>query len=221
MCKLIKYIFINVMKINLDIGLVFQKKQVDFFSSIYLKNKNDLFFKDAWQVYLESFPLQERRTLDEQVELFSEEKYKMLCYTKDNILLSIVFYWHISSYTFLEHFAVNSSLRGQFYGSEILKNFIKEHKNIVLEIEPIIDEITKKRQKFYEKFDFVLNNHKHYQVPFRKDEKELKLLLMSQKKPLSKNRYKILYKQMQKTLNFVNNNPTSISQISEIEVKKM
>lgn len=170
-------------------------------NSIYLKNKNDPFFNKAWQLYIESFPLEERRTLMEQEQLLNKKNYKMLCYIKNDILLSIVFYWKISSYTFLEHFAINSSLRGQSYGSKILEKFIENNENIVLEIEPITDKISEKRLKFYEKFNFVVNNYEHYQIPFRKGEKELRLLLMSQEKPLLDNEYKELYKQLSLSLN--------------------
>jgi len=166
----------------------------------HLKNKNDLFFNSAWELYLESFPLEERRTLDEQIKLLDEKDYRMLCYIDNDILLSIVFYWKISSYTYLEHFAVNSNLRGKSYGSKILENFIKDNKNIVLEIEEISDDISKKRLKFYKKFEFQLNEHKHYQVPFRKGEKELKLLLMTHKKVLKKDEYKDLYMKMKESL---------------------
>ncbi len=41
-----------------------------------------------------------------------------------------------------------------------------------------------------------MNKHEHYQIPFREGEKELRLLLMSQEKTLSKNEYKELYKQV-------------------------
>lgn len=172
--------------------------------SISIENKNDLYFEKAWQIYLESFPEQERRTINEQEKILKNKNFNMNCYIKNDLLIAIVFFWDINirdkNYTFLEHFAVNSKLRGKSYGSKILNEFIENNKNIILEIEPIIDEITQKRLKFYEKFGFVINKHEHFQVPFRKNAKELKLILMSQNSELSNKEYENLYKQMKEIL---------------------
>ena len=167
---------------------------------IFIENKKNKYFEKAWKLYLDSFPEIERRTLEEQEEILTDKNFKMTCYMEDEVLISIVFYWKISSYTFLEHFAVNSQLRGQSFGSKILQKFINDKKNIVLEIEPIVDEITQKRLKFYKKFGFVVNSHEHLQIPFREGAKELKLLLMSQEKTLSQQEYKVLYESMKKSL---------------------
>jgi len=167
---------------------------------IFIENKKNKYFEKAWKLYLDSFPEIERRTLEEQEEILTDKNFKMTCYVEDEVLISIVFYWKISSYTFLEHFAVNSQLRGQSFGSKILQKFINDKKNIVLEIEPIVDEITQKRLKFYKKFGFVVNSHEHLQIPFREGAKELKLLLMSQEKTLSQQEYKVLYESMKKSL---------------------
>ena len=167
---------------------------------IFIENKKNKYFEKAWKLYLDSFPEIERRTLEEQEEILTDKNFKMTCYVEDEVLISIVFYWKISSYTFLEHFAVNSQLRGQSFGSKILQKFINDKKNIVLEIEPIVDEITQKRLKFYKKFGFVVNSHEHLQIPFREGAKELKLLLMSQEKTLSQQEYKVFYESMKKSL---------------------
>ncbi|WP_417326024.1 GNAT family N-acetyltransferase [Halarcobacter sp.] len=171
---------------------------------VFIESKDNKYFDKAWQLYLDSFPEVERRTLEEQEEILTDKNFKMTCYVEDEVLISIVFFWKIYTknkiYTFLEHFAVNSELRGQSYGSKILEKFISDNKNIVLEIEPIVDEITQKRLNFYERFDFVVNCYEHLQIPFRKDAQELKLVLMSQQKTLSQQEYKELYESMKKSL---------------------
>ncbi len=168
--------------------------------TFYIKNKDDKYFDEAWQLYLDSFPEIERRTLSEHLEILEDKSFNMTCYVEEETLISILYYWQISSYTFLEHFAVNSKLRGQSYGSKILGEFIKDNKNIVLEIEPIVDEITQRRLNYYERFDFVVNEYEHFQIPFRKDSKKLRLLLMSQNQVLSKKEYEGFYKSLEKSL---------------------
>jgi len=170
-------------------------------NKILIQNKNDLYFEKAWQIYLEAFPKKERRTLKEQEKLLEKSNYKMLCYVKEDILIAIVWYWDIDSYTFLEHFAVSNKLRGQAFGSKILNEFIKNNENIILEIEPIVDVVTQKRLEFYEKFGFVINKHEHFQVPFRKNAPEIKLLFMTQNTIMPKNDYEKLYERMKSILN--------------------
>jgi len=169
-------------------------------NTIYIQNSNDFYFQEAWDIYEESFPKEEKRTLQEQIKLLEKDTYTMAGHIENNTLVSILFYWRIDSYTYLEHFAINSKLRGQNYGSKILKQFILKNENIILEIEPIIDEMTQKRLSFYEKFNFVVNQHIHFQVPFRENSEDLKLLLLTQNSVLSKDEYLCFYKKLQNEL---------------------
>ncbi|MGB3749966.1 MAG: GNAT family N-acetyltransferase [Arcobacteraceae bacterium] len=171
-------------------------------NTIFIKNQNNKYFEKAWQIYEESFPQEEKRTLAEQIKLFDKKSFTMLCYIEDEKVLAILFYWQIERYTYLEHFAVNSTLRGRSYGSKILQEFIDNNQNIILEIEPIIDEATQKRLDFYERFDFRVNNHIHFQVPFRKNSEKLQLIFLSHKKVLSDGEYTALYQMMLKVISY-------------------
>lgn len=169
---------------------------------IYINETKDKYFNQAWELYLGSFPKEERRTFEEQKKILEDKSFNATCYIDEEKLIAIVFYWNIKGYTFLEHFAVSSKLRGKSYGSKIINKFIEENENIILEIEPIKDEISQRRLNFYERFGFVLNEYTHYQIPFRKEDKKLQLLLMSYQNRLKEEEYKFLYEQMQKTLTF-------------------
>jgi len=173
-------------------------------NTIFIKNQHNKYFEKAWQIYEDSFPTEEKRTLKEQIKLFDKKSFTMLCYVEDETLLSILFYWQIDTYTYLEHFAVNSTLRGRSYGSKILQEFINNNQKIILEIEPVVDEMTQKRLDFYKRFDFKVNNHIHFQVPFRKDAQKLKLTFLSHKKVLSVDEYTTLYQMMLKEMSYEN-----------------
>lgn len=169
---------------------------------IKLNNTNNKHFAKAWQLYIDSFPIEERRTLIEQQDISNKKNYTALGFIEKENFIGILFYWNFKDYIFLEHFAINPSLRGKSYGSKILTTFLSKNENIVLEIEPIEDEITQKRFDFYKRFDFRINDYKHFQIPLRKGEKELKLLLLSQGKYLSKEEYHHLYELMKINLSF-------------------
>ena len=167
-------------------------------SIVDLKN-SDLFYK-AWSLYETSFPAIERRSLEEQKQIQNDSRYKVHAYLDDKTFVGIVFYWDFDKFRFIEHFAVDSGFRGKSYGSKILNSLLNSDKEVVLEIELINDEISKKRLKFYEKFDFKVNDFKHYQVPFRQKQESLELLFLSHKRVLTNDEYEELYTQMKASL---------------------
>jgi GNAT superfamily N-acetyltransferase len=170
------------------------------FDHFVLKDINDKYFKKSWELYENSFPKNERRTLKEQEKIFKNDKYQAFVVLKNGELLAILFFWNFKKYTFIEHFAVSDKLRGRSFGSKILKDFLTKYDNVVLEIELLKDEICKKRLNFYEKLGFMMNAHKHFQVPFRENSHNLELLFLSYKKRLTKEQYEFLYSQMRSSL---------------------
>lgn len=168
------------------------------FTVIDLKN-SDLFYK-AWELYETSFPKIERRNINEQKQIQNDSRYKTYAYLDEDNFVGIVFYWDFDKFRFIEHFAINPSFRGKSYGSKILESLLNTSNDVVLEIELISDEISKKRLRFYEKFDFKVNDFKHYQVPFREEQESLELLFLSHGRILSKDEYEELYSQMKASL---------------------
>ena len=116
--------------------------------TLHLKNCEKNYFLEAWELYENSFPKEEKRTLTEQETILKDERYNPTIFIKDDEVVAILFFWKYSNHTFIEHFAISQKLRGQSYGSKILEEFLENHKNVVLEIEPIFDEITQKRFDF-------------------------------------------------------------------------
>lgn len=172
---------------------------------INLKDCEKDYFYKAWELYKSSFPSEEKRTIKEQNIIVKNKKYNPIAFIKDENIVAILFFWSFTQHTFIEHFAVNPTLRGQSYGSKILEDFLSRHNNCILEIEPLSDHITKKRFDFYKKFDFVINEYKHFQIPFRQKSPKLELLLLSYKDKLTKNEYDKLYLQMKNSLTVVGN----------------
>lgn len=173
--------------------------------TINLKNCEKDYFYKSWELYESSFPSEEKRTLKEQNTIIKNENYNPIAFIKDENIVAILFFWSFTQHTFIEHFAVNPTLRGQSYGSKILEDFLSRHNNCILEIELLSDHITKKRFDFYKRFDFVINEHKHFQIPFRQNSEKLELLLLSYKDTLTKNEYDNLYLQMKNSLTVVEN----------------
>ncbi len=153
-------------------------------------------FKKAWKLYEDSFPSSEKRVIAEQEKTFFKEQYKFLTIFDDDLFVGILTFWEIEDFIFIEHLAINPELRGQNYGSKVLNVFLEKYSNIILEIEPVVDEATKRRLNFYTKLGFVQNSIKHFQVPFRKNDEKLALEILSYKTSLSNEKYQALYKKM-------------------------
>lgn len=165
-----------------------------------LKNTQDRFFNTAWELYEEAFPSQEKRFLAEQIQLLNNHFYTFQAIYDNNNFIGILGFWEIEEFIFIEHFAINSSLRGKNYGTLILSEFLKEKKYVILEIEPPLNQQNLKRLHFYQNLGFVQNTIEHFQVPFRKGDTPIALELLSYKTSLTQEKYQFLYSSMQKLL---------------------
>ena len=82
-------------------------------------------------------------------------------------LLADVFVWQTEDFVYLEHFAVQPSLRGQGTGSRILRELLQGKKPFILEIEPPEDALTCRRKAFYERNGLQAQPYDHVQLPFQ------------------------------------------------------
>ena len=167
---------------------------------IMIESSGHPLFEVAWSLYERAFPKNEKRTKEEQSLSLKKEAYTfMSCFDKD-VFVGILSFWKIDACTYIEHFAIDETLRGQNYGSKLLSAFLQNHHDVYLEIEMPTCEMTKRRLNFYKNLGFVQNAHEHYQIPFRKDDVILPLQVLSYQNPLSKERYDMLYKKMYKLM---------------------
>mgnify|MGYP003295387530 CR=1 FL=1 len=93
--------------------------------------------------------------------------------------LGLLTTWEFDDFIYIEHFAINPSLRSQGYGSEALKAFIHEQgKPLVLEAEPPADEMTHRRIRFYERIDLTLYDYPYIQPAYTEESLPVELRLM-------------------------------------------
>ena len=94
-------------------------------------------------------------------------------------LLGLLTTWHFEDFIYIEHFAIDPTLRSQGYGSEALKAFIHEHgKPIVLEAEPPTDALSIRRIRFYERIGLTLYDFPYMQPAYTEDSHPVELRLM-------------------------------------------
>ena len=139
--------------------------------SIRIETTEHPLFAQLWKLYNDSFPRVERRTLEHQKTALRSELYSLLAYTDEGKFVGLVGYWEFDSYVYIEHLCVDPSLRSGGYGSRIMKHLCgSTDKTVILEIEPVVDEPTARRFRFYEKLGFRTNPYRHTQHLYHEDD---------------------------------------------------
>lgn len=151
-----------------------------------IKNINDSHFQEAWDLYQNSFPEEEKRSINQQIKAFCKKSYHFEIALKDNQLIGFILWWDFSILKFIDHFAVSPHLRNKGAGKKILDDFIKnDDKKILLEVEHPHSSIQKRRIDFYHRSNFKLNPHFYQMPPLIPNGAPVDLLLMSYPMTLS------------------------------------
>jgi ribosomal protein S18 acetylase RimI-like enzyme len=158
-------------------------------------NEHD--FSKIYAIMEASFPASECRTFDSQKALLKHPSYRLI--TEKNEQGHIVAFlagWDFMHFRFVEHIAVDSSIRGGGRGKKLMSRFISESDiPVVLEVEPPVDEWTRRRIRFYERLGFHLNQFEYVQPPLRQGQADLRLQIMSYPVELSEQEF-APYKQL-------------------------
>ncbi len=145
-----------------------------------IKDADDPNFIAFWNIYNASFPLTERRTFEQQTAVFKKSGYQVNGYLSENRIIGFIAFWTTTEFVFIEHLAIAPEVRSKGLGSAILKPFIeRETIPVILEIEPVINDLTRRRLKFYQSLGFVQNEHLHYQPPYHAEDLPLHLVILA------------------------------------------
>ncbi|MDO6390759.1 GNAT family N-acetyltransferase [Pontibacter sp. BT731] len=115
-----------------------------------LTNTSHHLFEQAWELYEQSFPVEERRPLHWQLEIMPHASYHFELILQKDALVGILLWWSFKEIRFIEHFATAPNLRGRGYGRLILEAFAsRSTRHVLLEVEPPHEEIQQRRIRFY------------------------------------------------------------------------
>ena len=116
------------------------------------------FLKFIERIYTESFPPDERRDFSDVIRLLEEnDDFFIVLLSDENKAVGFISYWEWNDFSYVEHFAVDSSCRGSGYGATAMTELLKRINNpAVLEVEKPLDDISQRRIRFYERLGFVL-----------------------------------------------------------------
>lgn len=143
----------------------------------------------VWDLYEESFPVAERRYMEDHINAYSDERFYPLSVWEGHQLIGLMFFWEWDSYRYLEHLAVNPELRGHGYGSQLLRYLRDSEHTIILEIDPLNNELSVRRLQFYERAGFTLTPYRFVHLPYRIDGQEQELLILSYPEMINKEQH--------------------------------
>lgn len=143
-------------------------------------------FDHAWKLYQEAFPIEERRELKVQKQIFQNGRYHFNVINNDSKFVGILLYWYLEGFLYIEHFAIHENKRGGGVGQLVMRKLMGEtDEHLILEVEPPTTSLNKRRIEFYKRLGFKLNHYDYHQPPLRKGASPVKLLLMSYPREIS------------------------------------
>lgn len=149
-------------------------------------------FDEVFSIMKNSFPQEEMRNYAGQKALLDRDDYFIKTYVHENKVAGFCAYYKFDDFVYIEHLACNPEVRGLGIGTKLVQEVIGEDENrvVILEVEPPVDEVTKRRVRFYEKLGFVLNPHYHFQPSLNDGMDGLELKIMSSNMSLSEHKQK-------------------------------
>ncbi len=143
------------------------------------------YFEFAKNLFENAFPVEERPDF----EILQERNPNLFHFhiiTYHGKPIGILSYWDFEDFIYIEHFAISDIVRNQGLGKEILTQFLTSHlKQIVMEVEPPIQEMARRRIGFYKRLGFLDNEFEYQQPPYRGNLEFLSMKILS-RQPLTK-----------------------------------
>ena len=130
-----------------------------------LNNKEEVAFLE--HLYIESFPLSERRPVDLMFDFYnSNPRFRISVAIRDNKRIGFLTHWDLGDFIFIEHFAISPDFRNGGNGGKVMKSFIAQMtKAIVIEVELPTTILADRRIGFYQRIGFRLWDDILYHQP--------------------------------------------------------
>lgn len=133
-----------------------------------LLSSEDALFGPFSELFQSSFPVNERRPLESLKKIISDES-DVYCdaVLRNNVYVGLLVYWDFADFVYVEYLAVDPDIRGGGIGARILSQLRDgARKPVVLEVEPPLNELAKRRIGFYERNGFVLLDNEYFQPSY-------------------------------------------------------
>lgn len=134
------------------------------------------FAGEWWELYECAFPASERRGAVQHAEAMQDAAFHCLHLADTHGFVGLLSYWLWGELCYVEHLAIAPGRRGQGLGHLALAHVPAP---AILEIEPVVDEQTARRLRFYESCGFVRLPQPHVQLAYQAGQPDVPLWLLS------------------------------------------
>ena len=175
---------------------------------IRIKNIEEELFQKIWPLYRISFPEFEQRNISDMQKALTHSGFVCEVFLdEEKQPLGFLMYWEFDNFIYIEYFAVFPEKRGGGTGSKVLKDFLSRAKKpVILDIDPVCDQITSRRLGFYKRHGMVENKHIiHNHSPYQRGGEPFVLELISypnQVSPAEYEKFIKIHRQIIVGLNF-------------------
>lgn len=147
-------------------------------------------FPQGMELYRRSFPFHEQREAASQESLFSDPDYQFNLIYDEQLWAGLLLCWETEFFIYVEHLCVFPELRNRRYGQRALETLGRREKPLILEIDPPVDDISRRRKGFYQRCGFVENPYPHIHPPYHAGHKGHPLMVLSAPSPLTEAEYR-------------------------------
>lgn len=151
-----------------------------------INRSDDSALSKVQSLYLDAFPPEERRPWEQLSVLIDDLSGLFMMYvatTADGSFAGFITLWHLPGADYVEHFAVDPSMRGSGIGGTIIDNIRRQSgdRALILEVElPQTGPDAPRRIAFYKRHGFEpLNDFTYIQPPYAPGLPQVQLLLMT------------------------------------------
>ena len=132
-------------------------------------------------LYLTAFPAHERRTYEafrNQVEIQKDCAVNIISVGES--VVGFFTFWEFENFGFVEHMAIESQFRGRKFGEKALYHIAMDCKKpIILEVEPPMNQDSRRRIDFYMRNGFQILDIPYFQPSYDGIHPETEMRLMS------------------------------------------
>lgn len=140
-------------------------------------NSNEYLFTEM--LLTQSFPIDEYRNLDEQKQNVSTLDIFHLYVAKEKgTPIGFISIWKFHDFSYVEHFAIEPTMRDKGYGCMVLDKVKEQEPRIVLEVEIPDNDVAQKRIDFYTRNGYFLCKKQYIQPAYRPEGNELPMYIM-------------------------------------------